>query len=330
MTIKDLARLSGYSLGTVSRVLNNQPNVSQRARDTIMSIVEAEGFEINANAKNLKQQQSNSILVIIRGRANELFSSLVEQIQAQAGALPYPLLLHYIDEEENEVRQALQLCREKKPLGILFLGGDGEHFLADFGAIHVPAVLVTNTAEELGFANLSSVTTDDADAARCAVRFLLEKGHRAIAMIGGFHDRSQVACLRYAGSMQTLRDYGVTDCIYDSARFAYEDGYAAMERILQRSSGITAVFAAADVQAIGAMRCIRDHGLRIPEDISVMGFDGLRVGRYFDPKLTTIRQRTDCMAEECVRVLMDALNGAPAQHLTVPYELDVFESVRAI
>ena len=78
------------------------------------------------------------------------------------------------------------------------------------------------------------------------------------------------------------------------------------------------------------MRCIRDHGLRIPEDISVMGFDGLRVGRYFDPKLTTIRQRTDCMAEECVRVLMDALNGAPAQHLTVPYELDVFESVRAI
>ena len=330
MTIKDLARLSGYSLGTVSRVLNNQPNVSQRARDAIMAVVEAEGFELNANAKNLKQQQSNSILAIVKGRANELFSMLVEQIQAQMEGNPYPLLLHYIDEDENEVRHAMQLCREKKPQGILFLGGDGDNFAADFGAIRVPSVLVTNTAETLGFANLSSVTTDDAAAARCAVTFLLEKGHRELAIIGGCYARSQISYLRYLGCKQALRDFGRGEpFVYESTRFSFEDGYASMERILARRGGITAVFAMADVLAIGAVRCIRDHGLRVPEDISVIGFDGLRVGRYYDPKLTTIRQRTDCMAEACVRVLMDALGGVPAQHLTVPYELDVFESVQA-
>ena len=133
MTIKDLARLSGYSLGTVSRVLNNQPNVSDKARETIMAIVKEAGFELNSNAKNLKQQRSNSIVVIVKGRANELFAQLVEQIQTRVAGTDYPLIVHYIDEDENEVHCALQLCREKKPVGILFLGGTSENFLADFG-----------------------------------------------------------------------------------------------------------------------------------------------------------------------------------------------------
>ena len=328
MTIKDLARLSGYSLGTVSRVLNNQPNVSQRARDTIMKIVEAEGFELNANAKNLKQQQGNSVLAIVKGRANELFSDLVEQIQGLTEAGDTPLLLHYLDEGENEVRQAIQLCREKKPRGLLFLGGEGDNFLADFGAIRVPAVLVTNSAAALDIPNLSSVTTDDAAAAHRAMCFLLEQGHRELAVIGGCYESSQISSLRYAGCRQALRDFGCEEhCRYESVRFAFGEGYAAMERILASGAPVTAVFAMADVLAIGAIRCIRDHRLRVPEDISVMGFDGLCVGRYYDPKLTTIRQRTDRMAADCVQVLREALEGAPARHLTVPYELDVLESV---
>ena len=178
MTIKDLARLSGYSLGTVSRVLNNHPNVSDKARDTIMAIVNEVGFELNTNAKNLKQQRNKLVVAIVKGRANEMFAQLVEEIQRLIAGAEYPLLLHYIDEGEDEVRAARKLCREKKPMGVLFLGGESKNFGADFDGFKVPTVLATNSAVEWGFANLSSVTIDDTAAACCAVSYLIAQGHR--------------------------------------------------------------------------------------------------------------------------------------------------------
>ena len=199
MTIKDLSRLSGYSLGTVSRVLNHQPNVSQKARDTIMNIVNEVGFELNTNAKNLKQLKSTTVAVVVKGRANELFAQLVEEIQARMAGLEFPLLVSYIDEDDDEVRCAQQLCREKKPCGFIFLGGTSENFKAGFGDISAPAVLVTNTAAHLGFPNLSSVTSDDTAAACCAVSYLLAQGHREIAVIGGDVEKSEISRLRHDG-----------------------------------------------------------------------------------------------------------------------------------
>lgn len=330
MTIKDLARISGYSLGTVSRVLNNQPNVSQKARDAIMAIVEEAGFELNSNAKNLKQQKGSSVLVIVKGRANELFSQLVEQIQSQMAETEFPLLVDYIDEDENEVRRALQLCREKKPLGILFLGGTSENFLEDFGKVRLPAVLVTNSAENLPFPNLSSVTTDDAAAAECAVCHLLEQGHREIVILGGDTAVSEISRLRYEGCVRALQGRAEM-CDYETTRFSFLDGYQSMGRVLELcGSSVTAVFAMADVIAIGAIRCICDHGLRVPEDISVIGFDGLSIGQYYTPKLATIRQQTDDMARECVRILLGAMEGEAARHRTVPYTRLAGESIRKL
>lgn len=330
MTIKDLARLSGYSLGTVSRVLNHQPNVSEKARNTIMAIVDEAGFELNSNAKNLKQQRSSSIVVVVKGRANELFSQLVEQIQTQTAELDFPLLLHYIDEDDNEVRSALRLCREKKPVGILFLGGTSENFLSDFEEVSVPSVLVTNMAGHLPFPNLSSVSTDDTAAARCAVSYLIEQGHRDIAIIGGDVEKSEISSLRYRGCIEALAaGQQEIRCLYETTRFSYYGGYESMSRALDASGGtITAVFAMADVMAVGAMRCIYDRGLQIPEDISVVGFDGLALGRFYCPKLTTIRQQTEEMAELCVKILLDSIEGAPARHVVVPFELERYESVR--
>ena len=329
MTIKDLSRLSGYSLGTVSRVLNNQPNVSQKARDTIMNIVNEVGFELNTNAKNLKQLKSTTVAVVVKGRANELFAQLVEEIQARMAGLEFPLLVSYIDEDDDEVRCAQQLCREKKPCGFIFLGGTSENFKAGFWDISVPAVLVTNTAAHLGFPNLSSVTSDDTAAARCAVSYLLAQGHREIAVIGGDVEKSEISRLRHDGCVQALQAAGREQtCLYETTRFCYQGGYEAMARILDCcGSHVTAVFAMADVLAIGAIRCIRDHGLRVPEDISVIGLDGLPVGRFYSPKLTTIRQKTAEMADLCVRTLLESLEGQPSRHLTVPFELDCYESV---
>ena len=332
MTIKDLARLSGYSLGTVSRVLNNQPNVSEKAREAIMAIVNEAGFELNTNAKNLKQQKSTSIAVIIKGRANELFGSMVEDIQTAMETHGYPLLLNYIDEDDNEVRCALQLCREKKPMGILFLGGVSENFEADFGEIQVPCVLLTNSAAHLGFKNLSSVATDDAAAAYCAVSYLISQGHERIAAIGGDVDKSEISRLRYKGCARAFSDEPHAQMrAYESTRFSFHGGYEAMSRVLDEcGSEVTAVFTMADVLAIGAIRCIHDRGLRVPEDISVVGFDGLMVGQYYTPKLTTIRQQTQQMAETGLRLLMDAIDGMASQHVIVPFALSIYESVRKL
>ncbi len=122
MTIKDLAAKTGYAVGTVSRALNNHPNVSEKARQIILEAARESGFELNLNAKQLKQQHFNTILVVIKGIGNEMFSEMVPAIQSLIDKTHYQLVVDYMDEDANEVLRAVQLCREKKPMGILFLG----------------------------------------------------------------------------------------------------------------------------------------------------------------------------------------------------------------
>ena len=199
MTIKDIARESGYAVGTVSRVLNNHPDVSEKARERILAVVAKNGYTQNANAKNLKQSVNRSLLVLVKGVRNELFAALVEQLQGLVNNTPYTLLVDYFDEDTDEVQRAITLCAEKKPQGILFLGGNADNFKRSFGRITLPAVLVTSPAEGLDYPNLSSVTTDDFEASVQAVRVLLEYGHRHIAIIGGRPSFSDVSGQRFAG-----------------------------------------------------------------------------------------------------------------------------------
>ena len=176
MTIKDIARLSGCGVATVSRVLNQHPDVSDETRRRVLAVVEEQGFTPNNNAKRLKQQAGTSILVVVKGRQNMLFAGLVERLQQLLRENGRDTSVHYLDEDGDEISYAARLCRERKPLGIFFLGGDLELFRQGFGAIGVPCVLLTNTARELGFPNLSSVTTDDGAAAEEVIHLLA--GHR--------------------------------------------------------------------------------------------------------------------------------------------------------
>ena len=321
MTIRDLAKLSGYSLGTVSRALNHQPNVSPKARERILALAQQYGFEINANAQNLKKQNSDSLLVIVKGSANELFARMVEVTQALAAQEQCPLLVDYIDEEENEVRRAMKLHRERKPLGILFFGGTAQNFLSDYMHLSLPTVLVTNSAKGLPFGGLSSVTTDDIAASRTVCAFLVNSGHRRIAVIGGDLEVSEISRNRLEGCRRALAEAGLEVAAYRAARFSFEGGYRAMEKLLAHRKGITAVFAMADVMALGAMRCIHDHGLRVPEDISVAGFDGLPYGQYSIPRLTTVAQSAQALAETGYRVLREQIATGKTCHVCVPFSL---------
>lgn len=334
MTIKDLAIKTGYAVGTVSRALNNHPNVSEKARKAILQAAEECGFELNVNAKQLKQSHSNTILVIVKGTSNELFSEMLESIQTLIAGTSYQLAVDYMDEDLNEVLRAVQLCREKKPLGLLFLGGNTQNFVGDFEKIDAPSVLITNDASSLQFQNLSSVSTDDSEAARCAMDTLISLGHRRIAIIGGDRKCSDTSRLRYEGCQRSFREHGIEfdpERDYQGVRYSYQDGYQATKDLLAAGSEFTAIFAIADVMAIGAIRALRENGLRVPEDVSVMGVDGLPLGNYLAPQLSTISQSVHEMARRGVEILLDGIEkGSAAVHETVPFGVLCRESVRAI
>ena len=334
MTIKDLSEKTGYGVGTISRVLNNQPNVSAKAREVILKAVKENNFEINTNAKHLKQQQANSIFVVVKGTSNEMFSEMVEAIQAMIAKTDYPLIVDYQDEDADEVHRAAQLCRERKPRGILFLGGNQQNFLRSFHKIDIPCVLVSNDASELNFKNLSSVATDDCHAARCAMDALIALGHRKFVMVGGDRAVSDTARLRYEGFLQSLRDHNIAfdeELDYKGIRFSYQDGYNATSALISQGREFTALFAAADVIAIGAIRALRDHGLRVPEDVSVVGFDGLPLGSYLIPQLSTVVQSVQDMVRRSVEILLSSMEaGSAARHETVPFTICQRESTRRL
>lgn len=334
MTIKDLSAQTGYSVGTVSRVLNNQPNVSEKARKTILEAAAACGFQLNTNAQQLKQQRSNNILVIVKGSSNQLFGSLVEAIQSRVAGSPYHLVVDYMDEDHNEVLRAVQLCKEKKPLGLLFLGGNRKNFLADFERIDVPCVLVTSDATDFPFRNLSSVCCDEDLAVKQTIEHLIELGHRDIAIIGGYQERSDTTRRRFRGCLEAFREHEISfdpEQDYSSSRFSYADGYRAAKELLSRQRKYTAIFCMADVMAMGAIRALSDSGLRVPDDVSVVGFDGLPIGEFIVPRLATVSQSVETLAQRSVELLRGNIEGKNVcVHEIIPAQIQWKESARAI
>ncbi len=332
MTIKDIARLSGCGVATVSRVLNDHPDVSDETRRKVLAVVEAQGFQPNNNAKHLKQQAGTGITILVKGTQNMLFADLVERVQALLRDSGRDAVVYYLDEDADEVSYALQLCRERKPLGILFLGGDLELFRARFQPIAVPCVLLTNTARDLHFGNLSSLTTDDGEAAAQVIEFLAGQGHRRICLLGGNWSCSQISYRRLEGCRRAFQRLGLPfdperQC--EPCRYSMADAYAATERLLDRRPDLTAIFAMSDVMAIGAVRALRDRGRRVPEDISVVGYDGIPMASYSVPRLTTVRQDTQRLAERGVDVLLRGIErrGQAPVHEVVPFQLIPGESV---
>ena len=331
MTIKDIAKLSGCGVATVSRVLNDHPDVSEQTRRKVLAVVEEQGFQPNTNAKHLKQQASTSIAIIVKGTMNLLFADLVERLQSLLRDAGQDAAVYYLDEDANEVAYACQLCRERRPMGILFLGGDLELFEAGFAPITVPCVLLTNTAQELGFDNLSSFTTDDGAAAEQVIELLAGQGHRRIGLLGGNWSCTQISHRRLTGCRNACLRLGIpfdVDRQCEPCRYSMPEAYAATKVLLERCPGLTAIFAVSDVMALGAIRALSDMGKRVPQDISVVGYDGIVTGQYSLPRLTTVRQDTQQLAQRGVDALLRGITrNCPPVHELVPFQLIEGESV---
>ena len=338
MTIKDVAQRSGYAVGTVSRVLNGHPGVSAEAKKKILAVVEELGFRPNTAAQVLKQRESGSIGIIVKGARNLLFAGIVEEMQSRIKDAGRAAYVYYLDEDSDEVEAAVQVCRERKPLGILFLGGNRANFLRRFRDVTCPCVLVTTRADTMAFPNLSSVSTDDVEGAARAMGHLLDAGHRRVGIIGGESSvlvpmlECNTSQMRLLGCQRACVQRGLPFEMERSevSRYSLQGGYEAAGKLLDRCPDLTAILAMSDVMAMGALRAIHDRGLRVPTDVSLVGFDGIEQADYCVPRLTTIRQNASRLAQRGVDILLQQTAGGDAVHEIVPFELIRGESVRGI
>ncbi len=334
MTIKDIARECGCAVGTVSRVLNNHPDVSEKTREKVLAVVKKHDFILNANAKLLKAQDSKTIEVLVKGTSSILLNSLLERIQKRMEPLQYNASVVVLDEYDNEAKAANRICSEQKPVGIIFLGGSPDLCKDDFARLPLPCVLISNEAQFIEGTRLSSVSTDNFTAASHSADYLLRMGHTKIGVIGGDLGGSGITQRRYDGFLASLTraglafDYGKA---YATSKYSFEDGAVAASRLMESYPDLTAIFAMSDVMAIGAIRRLADMGRKVPDDVSVIGFDGIPLSSYYQPRLATIRQETDLLADEGLNILLNMIErNAPPQNKFIPFEFISGESVRCL
>lgn len=318
-TIVDIANLAGVSVSTVSRVLNRHPDVSAKTTQKVMAVIDQYGYVPNNSARNLKREPMKAVAVIVKGFSNPIFTAMLGIIQHQLEENGYTMLLSQVDTSQDEVTAAISLCKEKKPRGLIFMGGNFSHTRDKLALLDVPFVMLTITMHSnVDRAAFSSVTVDDFAAGGAVARKIIASGHKKLAAIGSSVNDTSISRLRIEGFRQALRDAGLYDGeerVAYAGAFTYQAGYEAAKALLKKED-FTCLFCISDILALGAIRAIYEAGKSVPGDISVVGFDGIEEGRYFIPSLATMKQPETEMAHESVRILLGHIrSGAPHRHL---------------
>lgn len=311
--IKDIAKYCGVAISTVSRVLNDHPDVSGETREKVMRAVKELHYIPNNSARNLVRTSSDTIALLVKGVSNPFFSKLIKVIEREITQRGYTLELHQMDTSEDELFIGEQLANERKLIGILFLGGRFNYSPKEFSRIDVPSVFCTytNTFGNLDAASYSSVAIDDRQAARFAVDTLVSLGHRRIAILADNTDDKSISELRFQGYKDALASHGIPfDPSLVACAGTFSDlgaVYRTTSELIERNNSFTAIFAIADLMAIAAIKALADHGRRVPEDCSVIAIDGLDLSEYTLPTLTTLVQPVEDMGLACARTLIERI-----------------------
>ena len=323
MTIKDIARLCGVSVSTVSRVLNDRPDVSPAVREQVWKTVRASNYVPNTSARDLVKTSSDAIGLVVRGVSNPFYSDIIKVLGREIDAAGYTMVMQQIGANDDEIARGALMEREKKLRGLIFLGGRWDYSADELGTVTVPFVCCsfTNTFGSLDRGRYSSVTIEDDLAAERAVRELVRLGHRRIACLVAETDDRSISELRYHGYLKALREAGIEPDPALTALaggFNMSDGYAAAAMLADSGADFTALFSISDAMAISAIKALSDKGIDVPGDCSVIAIDGLALSEYIRPTLTTLCQPMTEMAEQSVRILLDVIEGrAGNRHLIV-------------
>lgn len=328
----DVARLAGVSQATVSHVLNNSNAISVPAdtRRRVLDAIERLGYVPDSSALRLRTGKTFTIASVIPDISNPFYPQLERGIQDVAEEAGYDLIIYNTDgmaEKECKCLRALQHGRVDGVIGVFFHVNARD--LRSLIERNVAIVRLENRAQELGDLPIDNLFVDNAAAARTAVKHLLERGHRRIGFIAG---QTGPRDIRMRGYREALSEAGIAfdyNLIQVSGGFTEAGGYEGMRRLLALSPRPTAVFAANDLVAMGALIALREAGLHVPRDMAVVGFDDIPAAKLVTPPLTTISQFQERLGRRAVELLLERLSGAvtgPARSVEMPFELIVRES----
>ena len=317
MTIKDIAKKCGVGVSTVSRALNNHPDINPKTRELILKTVEEADFIPNNSARNLKRTDSKTIAIVVKEIDNPFFATMMTVMEREIRLMRYSFFIQHVGRNQNEVDAAAELVKENRLRGIIFLGGD---FKKQGGRLMRLAVPIVVSAAELPRMDqktvCSFVSIDDRTESRKMTEYLCEKGHRKIAILAACRQDDNVGKLRLAGYREALGEYGIPvreelirHLDQEHSDYSMENGYRLMKRLLEERTEFTAVYAIADAMIIGACKAILESGKQIPADCEAAGFDGISETFYYEPSITTVKQPVEQIASESVSSLFEMIES---------------------
>jgi LacI family transcriptional regulator len=339
VTIKDIARICGVGVSTVSRAINDDPAIKAETKEKILAAVKEYHYVPNISARNLQATETNTIGLMVRGVGNVFFQEMYHLFQTELEKNGYSYAIHDVNEDDEVLMEAMQLERERRLKGIIFLGGRLTARHESLTDLNVPFVLCTVAHQDAdSIADYNAVAIDDAKEGYRATNYLIEKGHKSIAIIAGKEHDREVGRNRLNGYFRALKDHGIErdqDLVAymrsDIPEFTAENGYLTMKNLLSRGKKFTAVVCISDMVAFGAYKAIYEAGLKIPDDISVIGFDGIDLGRFMYPALTTVAQPANDLVSATTDLLFRNIEKArEPEQIICGATLKERESVRVI
>jgi LacI family repressor for deo operon, udp, cdd, tsx, nupC, and nupG len=323
--IFEVAKRAGVSTATVSRVLSNAAVVAPATRRRVLAAVERLGYAPNAAAKNLRMLKTRKLLVTVPDISRPMFSLILQGIEEAANREGYSVLLGDTQYDQGREERYAAMLNQKEADGLIFLGrklSKGVESIVRAAAETAPVVNALGFKPQL---EIPSVQIDNASAAADAMEHLYRMGHRRIGLVTG-PSLSFVSAERLRGARARARkERTETETIVMHGDFSIDSGVVAGERLLAGKNPPTAIFCFNDEMAMGALEAAWGRRMRVPEDLSIIGFDDIRFARHMNPPLTTIAQPIRAIGVGTVRLLLDILSGRTLEPATVtlPHSLVV-------
>ncbi|MDQ0230782.1 LacI family DNA-binding transcriptional regulator [Metabacillus malikii] len=313
LTIKDIAKMAGVSPGTVSKIINNYSGISEKTKRKVLDIIGETGYQPTFSAKSLATKKSNLIGLIYAGKVNveithPFFNEVVTTFKKTIGKLGYDIIMFSNEQFYQDNGSYIARCNHFHVDGCLIIAGDNvEDAIYELDESEIPCMGIDL---KLKGPNSSFVMTENYALSSKVIQHFYLHSIRDIAFIGGRKD-SSITIYREQGYIQAMQQLGleIRDEWIQHGDYFEESGYEAMKRILDTKMYPKAVFAVSDMMAFGAIRAIKDSGMRVPEDIRVIGCDDIEACRFSSPQLSTIQQDKDRLGKLAANMLNDLISG---------------------
>lgn len=303
--------MANVSCASVSRAINNSGKLSPETRQRILDICEREGFFVNSHARSLTQSRSNIIGLIMPNVSNAFFSEIALAVELYAYSLGYNVMPCNSLYDEKRTSELFSFLIGQQVDGIILLTPqiDSLRLLKQFSRL-IPTVMLGGAFQEEDFSGINSVGIDNRIGGKLAAEHLISLGHRDIAYVG-YRKKGLAQVHRFEGFMQVCRERSVSPYVLENteSRSSLETGYRLGTQLLEKGPKVTAAFAATDYIALGVIKACDEHGVAIPDDLSLMGFDNTLTSSLPRIELTTIDQKKDVMAKAAVDTLLDMINA---------------------